>query len=104
MFLYFLISGLEDASHEKHGHSHDDHGHSHGDHGHSHKDHGHSHGDHGHSHEDHGHSHGHGEHKEKLPTNTAKIAQAQIMQGKFLLTVKALTVPFTCNLMFCPVL
>ncbi|BFY99378.1 hypothetical protein BsWGS_02418 [Bradybaena similaris] len=76
--------GLEDASHEKHGHSHDDHGHSHGDHGHSHKDHGHSHGDHGHSHEDHGHSHGHGEHKEKLPTNTAKIAQAQIMQGVFL--------------------
>jgi zinc transporter 5/7 len=76
--------GLEDASenhsHEDHGHSHDDHGHSHGDHGHSHADHGHSHKD---SHKDHGHSHG-GAHKEKPSSNTAKIAQAQIMQGVFL--------------------
>ncbi|XP_035826343.1 zinc transporter 7 isoform X2 [Aplysia californica] len=77
-----------------HGHSHGvgleeshDHGHSHGesDHGHSHggSDHGHSHGgsDHGHSHEDHGHSHGA---VEKKATNSAKAAQAQIMQGVFL--------------------
>ncbi|CAG5120284.1 unnamed protein product [Candidula unifasciata] len=73
--------GLED---EKHGHSHEDHGHSHQDHGHSHGDHGHSHDDHGHSHDDHGHGHAHGGHKEKPASNTAKIAQAQIMQGVFL--------------------
>ena len=71
------MSGLADS----HGHSHGSggHGHSHdAGHGHSHDaGHGHSHGGgHGHSHGGgHGHSHG-GE-----VTNTAKVAQAQIMQG-----------------------
>ncbi|XP_059156162.1 zinc transporter 7-like isoform X2 [Physella acuta] len=89
----------------QHGHSHGggDHGHSHGshshglgldveeDHGHSHESHGHE--SHGHSHESHGHSHdshGHGGHGHShggaapIPSNTAKVAQAQIMQGVFL--------------------
>ncbi|CAL1546582.1 unnamed protein product [Lymnaea stagnalis] len=91
----------------QHGHSHGggDHGHSHGhshglglesagdtdNHGHSHDSHGHGHNDnHGHSHDSHeGHGHSHdSEHSHgvqvKAPTNTAKIAQAQIMQGVFL--------------------
>jgi len=72
------VSGGHEHSHNGgHGHSHDGgHGHSHGGgHGHSHGG-----GGHGHSHGGGGHGHSHG----GEGTNTAKVAQAQIMQGVFL--------------------
>lgn len=82
-YCLFSLEGLDVE--EDHGHSHESHGHGHESHGHGHESHGHSHESHGHSHDSHshgGHGHSHGG-AAPIPSNTAKIAQAQIMQGEW---------------------